>query len=205
MNSIEWLFNELWEVPKDKLTWHSILDKAKQMHKSEIMKSFEYGVNEGALTDINYLKCSEEAEFYYQEAFVSKGSDDHVPDVRKMVEHKCKYCGVMTTQPDEECYKAPIPHDLEKYYKYAWDNYNHDNGKIFYYKFRDAFKPGYNKAKETLYTEEQMIGFAEWISGKYSFGNILGKWYLHENTDKNYTEKELFNLYIQSLKQPKKD
>lgn len=22
-------------------------------------------------------------------------------------EHKCKYCGAMTTQPDEQCYKAP--------------------------------------------------------------------------------------------------
>jgi len=57
--------------------------------------------------------------------------------------------------------------------------------------------------QETLYTEEQVIGFAKWIAGTYSFGNIFGKWYLHENTDKEYTEKELFDLYIQSLKQPK--
>ena len=27
-------------------------------------------------------------------------------------EHKCKYCGVMTIQPDEECYKAPTGNDL---------------------------------------------------------------------------------------------
>ena len=36
MTSIEWLFNELWEAPKDKLTWHSILKKAKEMHKQEM-------------------------------------------------------------------------------------------------------------------------------------------------------------------------
>jgi len=36
MNSIEYLFNELWEVPKDKLTWHSILEKTKLLHKQEI-------------------------------------------------------------------------------------------------------------------------------------------------------------------------
>jgi len=31
MTSIEWLFENLWDEPKDKLTWHSILDKAKEM------------------------------------------------------------------------------------------------------------------------------------------------------------------------------
>jgi len=36
MTSIDYLFNELWEAPKDKLTWHSILNKAKEMHKQEI-------------------------------------------------------------------------------------------------------------------------------------------------------------------------
>jgi hypothetical protein len=27
--------------------------------------------------------------------------------IESLPEHECKYCGVMTTQPDEECYKAP--------------------------------------------------------------------------------------------------
>jgi hypothetical protein len=31
MNSLEWLFNELWEAPKDKLTWYYILKQAKEM------------------------------------------------------------------------------------------------------------------------------------------------------------------------------
>ena len=31
MTSIEWLFEKLWDEPKDKLTWHSILNKAKEM------------------------------------------------------------------------------------------------------------------------------------------------------------------------------
>ena len=29
--SVDWLFENLWDEPKDKLTWHSILDKAKEM------------------------------------------------------------------------------------------------------------------------------------------------------------------------------
>lgn len=41
MTAIEWLFNELWEVPKDKLTWHSILNKAKEMESSQTSKDAE--------------------------------------------------------------------------------------------------------------------------------------------------------------------
>ena len=78
MTSIEWLEEQL--NPDMKTMQGNIIQdlliQAKEMHKQEIIKAFEYGVNEGALTDINYLKCSEEAEFYYQETFVSKGSDE---------------------------------------------------------------------------------------------------------------------------------
>jgi hypothetical protein len=27
--------------------------------------------------------------------------------IEALPEHECKYCGVMTHQPDEECYRAP--------------------------------------------------------------------------------------------------
>jgi len=33
--------------------------------------------------------------------------DAYVYENRKKPMHECKYCGVMTYQPDEECYKAP--------------------------------------------------------------------------------------------------
>jgi hypothetical protein len=44
MTSIEFLFNELWETPKDKLEWHSILEKAKEMHHKELMESMQKGM-----------------------------------------------------------------------------------------------------------------------------------------------------------------
>lgn len=28
--------------------------------------------------------------------------------IESLPEHECKYCGAMTTQPDEECYRAPV-------------------------------------------------------------------------------------------------
>lgn len=44
------------------------------------------------------------------------------------------------------------------------------------------------------------IHFAKWISCYYSFGNISGLWYFHENTSKQYTEEELYELYLEQLK-----
>ena len=54
-----------------------------------------------------------------------------------------------------------------------------------------------NKRHQSI-TTALAVDFAKWISGKYTFGNILGKWYLHENTNKQYTEEELFELYKQT-------
>lgn len=35
------------------------------------------------------------------------------------LQHKCKYCGVMTSQPDEECYKSPEEIAIQNEY---WGN-----------------------------------------------------------------------------------
>jgi hypothetical protein len=32
----EWLFEKLWETPKDKLTWNAILEQAKEMEKQQM-------------------------------------------------------------------------------------------------------------------------------------------------------------------------
>lgn len=45
------------------------------------------------------------------------------------------------------------------------------------------------------------IDFAKWISCYYSFGSIAGLWYFHENTSKQYTEEELYELYLEQLTQ----
>lgn len=42
-SSIEWLFFELSYTPKDKFEWHTILRKAKAMHREEIQNSFVEG------------------------------------------------------------------------------------------------------------------------------------------------------------------
>ena len=64
MTSIELLFNKLWEEPKDKLTWYSILEKAKEMHKQEIIDAWSDGACGGQFTT-----TPDTPEQYYQETF----------------------------------------------------------------------------------------------------------------------------------------
>ena len=37
----EWLFQQLWETSKDKFTWHSILEQAKEMEKQQIVNAVD--------------------------------------------------------------------------------------------------------------------------------------------------------------------
>jgi hypothetical protein len=64
MTSIEFLFNELWETPKDKLTWHTIFNKAKEMHKQEIEISDEQILTEAT----NRYVIEDEIEAFIQGA-----------------------------------------------------------------------------------------------------------------------------------------
>jgi hypothetical protein len=44
--AVEWLFQQLWETPKDKFTWHSILDQAKEMEKKHLCEMYIQGRND---------------------------------------------------------------------------------------------------------------------------------------------------------------
>jgi hypothetical protein len=39
----EYLFEKLWETPKDKLTWNAILEQAKEMEKNNIINAAARG------------------------------------------------------------------------------------------------------------------------------------------------------------------
>ena len=65
--AVEWLFEKLWETPKDKFTWYSILEKAKQMEKERI----ETAYNKGTVHGIDYpeSKLPITGEQYYNETY----------------------------------------------------------------------------------------------------------------------------------------
>lgn len=65
MKAIDWLFNELWESPKDKFTWHSILSKAKELEKQQIIDAVSYGNSYYK----NYEAAEVTGEKYYKETY----------------------------------------------------------------------------------------------------------------------------------------
>ena len=40
--AVEYLFEQLWETPKDKFNWYSILEKVKEMEKEQIIDAIDY-------------------------------------------------------------------------------------------------------------------------------------------------------------------
>ena len=62
--AVDYLFEQLWDTPKDKFVWQSILSKAKEMEKEQIIKSNRDGVDM-VVNNENFLT----GEQYYNEAY----------------------------------------------------------------------------------------------------------------------------------------
>ena len=45
-----------------------------------------------------------------------------------------------------------------------------------------------------------IIGFLEFIEGTYSYSNIYDHWYLHADTSKTYSKKQLLEVYLKRNK-----
>jgi hypothetical protein len=64
--AVEYLFEQLWETPKDKFNWYSILEQAKQMEKEQIMEAHNQGYADG------YRDNGNSPIDYYNETFKSE-------------------------------------------------------------------------------------------------------------------------------------
>ena len=60
--AVDWLFNRLWEIPKDKFSWHSILEEAKQREKMQIERANLHGASATLLHKFELGK-------YYKETY----------------------------------------------------------------------------------------------------------------------------------------
>ena len=59
----EWLFNKLWDEPKDKFNWFVLLKKAEKMEKEQIEDAYQQGYNNA------YFNNPLSKEQYYQDTF----------------------------------------------------------------------------------------------------------------------------------------
>jgi membrane-bound inhibitor of C-type lysozyme len=65
--AVDYLFSELWDVPKDKLTWYYTLMKADAMEKEQIKEAYKCGACD---LEIQYSDVGEiNSEKYYQETY----------------------------------------------------------------------------------------------------------------------------------------
>ncbi len=63
----DWMFDQLWETPKDKLAWFKILMDAKQMEKEQISEGYKEGYFNGWYND-----DGKSGEQYYNETYNDK-------------------------------------------------------------------------------------------------------------------------------------
>jgi hypothetical protein len=67
-SSVEQLMRELWDTPKDKFTWHTIMKYYSERHKQEIIESYREGRTDQQAKKPSrfYNRTSEQ---YYNETF----------------------------------------------------------------------------------------------------------------------------------------
>jgi hypothetical protein len=63
--AVDYLFEKLWGIPKDKFTWQMILNEAKKKEKRQIIDSYDSGVWD--------VGCrNSDSEKYYNETYEKK-------------------------------------------------------------------------------------------------------------------------------------
>jgi hypothetical protein len=54
MSAVDYLFEQLWELPKDKLTWYAVLKEAKEKYDEEIIDAYCKGSQDLPLDEETY-------------------------------------------------------------------------------------------------------------------------------------------------------
>jgi hypothetical protein len=75
--AVDWLFQQLWQTPKDKFTWYSILEQAKQMEKERIETAYNKGTLEEA-TEKYSLKVAQPDSVYVIKSSDAMSGKTHV-------------------------------------------------------------------------------------------------------------------------------
>jgi len=67
--AVEYLFEQLWETPKDKFTWHTILKKAKEMEKLHHGKTWDSALLAMEARSGNFVRAWSDFDEYYEKKF----------------------------------------------------------------------------------------------------------------------------------------
>jgi hypothetical protein len=61
--AVDWMFAQLWDTPKDKLTWYKIAGDAKDMEKEQIIRARQDGLDNG------FSNGNWDSNLYYNETY----------------------------------------------------------------------------------------------------------------------------------------
>lgn len=64
--AVDWLFAQLWQTPKDKFAWNTILRQAKAIEKDQILESVIYCL------PMDIEEATKEANEYYNETYLEQ-------------------------------------------------------------------------------------------------------------------------------------
>jgi len=70
VTAVEWLFQKLWDEPKDKLTWYAILKQAKEMEEEQSLNFAKHCLDKAKDLDVRTAFLN--VEQYYNETFKTK-------------------------------------------------------------------------------------------------------------------------------------
>jgi hypothetical protein len=74
-SATDWLFSQLWETPKDKFIWQSILKEAKYLEAEQIREAHFTGSGHNSFKELNLRakevsNSYEKARDYYNETYL---------------------------------------------------------------------------------------------------------------------------------------
>jgi len=97
MTSIEWLIQEVepYGTGKFRDLFKEVIEQAKLLHKQEMGDTWDAAIFRNAQRGYNASRTFEDFDEYYQETFVSKGSDEchFAPTTNTSSATICKHCG----------------------------------------------------------------------------------------------------------------
>lgn len=70
--AVEYLFEQLWETPKDKFTWHSILKYAKEIEKQKHALTWDSALLAMEERGNNFVRAWSDFDEYYKETYKNK-------------------------------------------------------------------------------------------------------------------------------------
>lgn len=145
MTSIEWLAKQLLNAEPNVLEWQKYILQAKEMHKQEIIDAY-YQCGRDNFEHIKVINRS--ATEYYQETFVSKGSDDHISDISKMVEFPQQEKTLSDKWKEYQDWLNEIPEISDEEIEGAARTYTFDEyQKVIHYETYDTYNDFVNGAK----------------------------------------------------------